>query len=83
MEGSGELRFPIYKELRGVIFLDFGNVFPQIGNLDVGQLKYAAGAGLRYQTPIGPVGIDVGVPLNPIDRGSDKVQVHFTIGQAF
>lgn len=83
VEGSGELRFPIYKELRGVVFLDFGNVYPQIGNLDLGQLKYAAGAGLRYQTPIGPVGIDVGVPLNPIDPGRDTIQVHFTIGQAF
>ena len=83
LEGSGELRFPIYKELRGVIFLDFGNVYSKIGTIDPGQLKYAAGAGLRYQTPIGPVGIDVGVPLNPIDRGSDTIQVHFTIGQAF
>jgi outer membrane protein assembly complex protein YaeT len=83
LEGSGELRFPIYKELRGVVFLDFGNVYRKIGNLDLGQLKYAAGAGLRYITPIGPVGIDVGVPLNPIDPGSDKIQINFTIGQAF
>jgi len=83
LEGSGELRFPLYKELRGVVFMDFGNVYPRINNLDIGQLKYAAGAGLRYQTPIGPVGLDVGVPLNPIDPGSDKFQIHFTIGQAF
>lgn len=83
LEGSGELRFPIYKELRGVVFLDFGNVYPKIDNLDPGQLKYSAGAGLRYQTPIGPVGIDVGVPLNPINRRDDKFQIHFTIGQAF
>jgi len=83
MEGSSELRFPIYKELRGVVFLDFGNVYPKIDNLDPGQLKYAAGAGLRYRTPIGPVGLDLGIPLNPIDPGSDKIQIHFTIGQAF
>ncbi|MFZ5451955.1 MAG: autotransporter assembly complex protein TamA [Thermodesulfobacteriota bacterium] len=83
MEGSGELRFPIYKELRGVAFLDFGNVYPKIHNLDPGQFKYAAGAGLRYRTPIGPVGIDLAFPLNPIDPGSDKFQIHFTIGQAF
>lgn len=83
LEGSGELRFPIYKELHAVVFLDFGNVYPQIGSLDVGQLKYAAGAGLRYQTPIGPVGIDVGVPLNPINPRSDGVQINFSIGQAF
>lgn len=83
MEGSGELRFPIYKELHGVAFLDFGNVYAKIHNLDPGQFKYAAGAGLRYRTPIGPVGIDLAFPLNPIDRSSDKWQLHFTIGQAF
>ena len=80
---SGELRFPIYKKLLGVAFLDFGNVYPKIHNLDPGQFKYAAGAGLRYRTPIGPVGIDLAFPLNPIDPSSDKWQVHFTIGQAF
>jgi outer membrane protein insertion porin family len=83
LEGSGELRFPIYKELHAVVFMDFGNVYPNIGNLDLGQLKYAAGAGLRYRTPIGPVGIDIGVPLNPINPRSDGVQINFTIGQAF
>ncbi len=83
LEGSVELRFPIYKDFRGVAFLDAGNVYPVIGDLDVGQLKYAAGVGVRYLTPIGPVGVDVGFPLNPIDPKQDHFRVNFSIGQAF
>jgi outer membrane protein assembly complex protein YaeT len=82
-EGSLELRIPIYREFRAVTFLDFGNVFVKIPNIDLGQLKYSAGFGLRYMTPIGPIGIDIGVPLNPINPQKDNYRIHFTIGQAF
>jgi outer membrane translocation and assembly module TamA len=52
-------------------------------NFDLGQLKYSAGLGLRYMTPIGPLGVDVGIPTNPINGHKDNFAVHFTIGQAF
>lgn len=83
LEGSVEARIPVYKELRAVAFLDFGNVFFTVRDLDVGQLKYSSGLGLRYHTFIGPIGLDLGIPLNPIDPGRDKYRFHFTIGQAF
>ncbi|MBM4273734.1 MAG: hypothetical protein FJ134_04615 [Deltaproteobacteria bacterium] len=84
LEGSLEARIPIYKEFRAVAFLDYGNVFLKVRDLDVGQLKYSSGVGLRYHTPIGPIGVDVGFPLNPINRRQDdKYRFHFTIGQAF
>lgn len=83
LEGSLEARIPIYKEFRAVAFLDFGNVYLQLNQIDVGQLKYSSGVGLRYQTSIGPIGVDVGFPLNPIDPSRDKYRFHFTIGQTF
>lgn len=83
LEGSLETRIPIYKEFRAVAFLDFGNVYLQLNQIDVGQLKYSSGVGLRYQTSIGPIGVDVGFPLNPIDPSRDKYRFHFTIGQTF
>jgi outer membrane translocation and assembly module TamA len=83
IEGSLEARIPIYKEFRAVAFLDFGNVYLDIKDIDVGQLKYSSGVGLRYQTIIGPIGVDLGFPLNPIDPSRDKYRFHFTIGQAF
>ena len=84
LEGSVEARIPIYKEFRAVAFLDFGNVFFKVKDMDIGQLKYSSGFGLRYHTPIGPIGVDIGFPLNPINRRQDdSYRVHFTIGQAF
>jgi outer membrane translocation and assembly module TamA len=83
MDGSLEARIPIYKEIRGVAFMDFGNVFFNIPDFNLGQLKYAAGVGLRYMTPIGPVGIDIGFPLNPISEHKDNYHINFSIGQAF
>jgi outer membrane protein assembly complex protein YaeT len=83
MEGSVEARIPIYKEFRGVAFLDFGNVFFKVRDIDLGQLKYSSGVGLRYQTFVGAIGIDIGFPLNPIDPHKDDYHVHFTIGQTF
>ncbi|MFZ5450574.1 MAG: BamA/TamA family outer membrane protein [Thermodesulfobacteriota bacterium] len=83
LEGSVEARIPIYKELRAVAFLDFGNVYLHVRDLDVGQLKYASGFGLRYHTFIGPIGLDLGFPLNPINPSQDRYRFHFTIGQAF
>jgi outer membrane protein insertion porin family len=84
LEGSLETRIPIYKEFRAVAFLDFGNVFLKPQDTDVGQLKYSSGFGLRYQTFFGPLGIDFGFPLNPINRRQDPgYRIHFTIGQAF
>ena len=83
LEGSIEARIPIYKELRAVAFLDFGNVYFKVRDLDLGQLKYASGFGLRYHTFIGPIGVDLGFPLNPINPSQDTYRFHFTIGQAF
>ncbi len=78
-----ELRFPLLGDFGGVTFLDAGNVFYKLKNTDLGQIKYGAGFGLRYQTPIGPLGVELALPLNPINRRSDTYQVLFNIGHSF
>ncbi len=83
LEASAELRFPVYKDLRGVAFVDAGNVYPTIADLDPGNLNYGTGFGLRYKTPIGPVGVDIAFPLNRIQQKQASFQVYFTIGQTF
>jgi outer membrane protein assembly complex protein YaeT len=83
LEGSLEFRIPLYKELRAVTFLDFGNVYLKIKDIDAGQLKYSSGVGLRYHTFFGPIGVDVGFPINPIDPHKDRYRFHFTIGHSF
>ncbi len=84
LEGNVEVRFPLYKEFQGVAFFDFGNVYFKVRDVDPGQFKYASGIGLRYLTPIGPIGLDLGFPLNRINPREDPpVRLLFTIGQQF
>jgi outer membrane protein assembly factor BamA len=87
---STELRAVLRGKLGGVVFLDAGNVWRDLRELNLGDVRYAAGAGLRYQTPVGPIRLDFGQQLNHIDgllvNGSPEVRhwrVHFSIGQAF
>ena len=86
MEFSIEGRFPlpIYEKIGGVIFIDAGNVFPRIHNLDLGQLKYSPGFGVRYLSPIGAIGVDIAFPTNRINYQQDSpYQIHFTVGYGF
>jgi outer membrane translocation and assembly module TamA len=83
VEGNLQGRVPVYKQFRAVGFMDFGNVYFTAADIDLGQLKYAAGFGFTYVTPIGPVGIYFAWPLNPIDPSVDTFRVHFTIGPSF
>lgn len=80
--GSFEVRFPIYGNFGGVAFFDYGNVFSNEWEFPLDELKYAPGAGLRYDTLIGPVRFDVGYALNP-EPGIRRVQFFISIGQAF
>lgn len=80
--GSFEVRYPILGDFGGVVFFDYGNVYTEEWNYDLSRLKYAPGAGLRYDTLIGPVRFDVGYALNP-EPGIRRIQFFISIGQAF
>jgi outer membrane translocation and assembly module TamA len=87
---SEELRASLRGNLGAVVFLDAGNAWARAGAFDLGDLRYAVGPGLRYQTPIGPIRFDFGWQLNPIPNllvnGQEtdrRWRIHFSIGQAF
>lgn len=87
---SSEVRAIVRGSLGAVLFVDGGNVWREEWSIDPGDLRYAVGAGLRYQTAVGPIRLDVGRQLNPIDglivNGAPqkrKYRIHFSIGQAF
>jgi outer membrane protein insertion porin family/translocation and assembly module TamA len=87
---SEEARFGLSGKLSGVVFLDAGNVWADDWTFDFGELRYAVGPGLRYQTPVGPVRLDVGYQLNPIDGllvdgepQARRWRLHVSIGQAY
>ncbi len=77
-----EYTFPIYGELQGALFFDSGDLLPTSEEPGVDDMRYALGAGLRYQLPIGPIRLDYG--WNP-DRqpGEDFGAFHFSFGFAF
>lgn len=77
-----ELRWRAFGDFGIVPFVDAGQVYDQeLPSLD-GDLQWAAGLGLRYFTPIGPIRADIAFPLNPRDS-DDVFQVYFSLGQAF
>ena len=82
LEGSAELRFPLFGNFRGVAFVDAGNVWLDRGDVSLSELRYTPGVGVRYATPIGPVRFDVGFKTNGDDPGPGMV-LHFSIGNAF
>jgi outer membrane protein insertion porin family/translocation and assembly module TamA len=80
--GSLEIRFPIYKDFGGVVFLDYGNVYQKEFDFKLDEIKYAIGTGLRYNTLVGPLRVDLGYTLNP-EPGIGRFQLFLSIGQAF
>lgn len=79
VESSVELRYPLWRLLSGVLFVDAGNVWPRIG-LRLSGLEYALGCGLRFKTAVGPIRLDVAKPVSDKDL---PFQFHISIGQAF
>jgi outer membrane protein assembly factor BamA len=82
LEGSLELRRPLWQALGGALFLDFGQVSTRRVRVPVSDLRFSAGFGLSYQTPVGPLRIDVGFPFRP-PRGDSAFQIHFSVGAFF
>ena len=53
-----------------------------LSDIDLGNLRYTAGFGLRYRTAFGPIRVDWAFKLNRRDDES-RSRVHLTIGHAF
>ena len=77
-----EFRFPIWRFLRGVVFVDAGNVVSTASELLPLRLRWVSGAGIRIDTPIGPFRLEYGWKL---DREPDESpgEWNLSIGQAF
>jgi outer membrane protein assembly factor BamA len=82
LEGSLELRRPIWGDLGGAVFLDFGQVAQRPFDARVADLYFSSGFGLSYNTPVGPVRLDIGFPFQR-PRNDRPWQIHFSIGAFF
>ena len=84
---NAELRADVIGGIGAVGFLDAGNVFPRATDLDLGQLRVAAGVGVRYQSPVGPIRVDLGFKLDRRELAPGRLErrsvLHISLGQAF
>jgi outer membrane protein assembly complex protein YaeT len=84
---NGELRATLIGSFGAVAFIDSGNVFLRATDLDLGQLRAAAGVGIRYQSPVGPIRIDLGFKLDRRELSPGRLErrsvLHISLGQAF
>jgi translocation and assembly module TamA len=80
---STELRIKITEKMGLVTFIDggsaFESAFPDFGE----TLQWGGGLGFRYFTAIGPLRLDVGIPINRRPDIDDHFQIYVSIGQAF
>jgi outer membrane protein insertion porin family len=76
---------PSWKELRLASFFDLGNVYASVNDFRPFDLRGAAGAGIRYRTPLGPVRLEIAWKLWGMDEQDKKGKplVFLTIGNVF
>lgn len=76
-----ETRWRITEDIGIVPFVDGGGAFE--GSIpDFNDLRFAAGLGLRYYTPIGPLRLDIATPLDR-RKGENLIEFYISLGQAF
>ena len=82
--GSVEYTVPIIEIIKGAVFFDTGNVWDKVRNYGTGGLKSGTGVGLRVKTPIGPIKLDYGIPLNTEPGQSKKSgKFYFSVSRGF
>ena len=72
--GSIEFDQRVFDNWSVAAFVDTGNAFDSFKDL---SLKTGVGAGIRWYSPLGPIRLDVGVPL---DDAPDSFRIHITLG---
>jgi outer membrane protein insertion porin family len=83
--GNFEVKFPLLPEygIKGVSFFDYGNAWS--GNKIMPRdILMSYGAGIRWASPMGPLRLEYGIPINPrpgIDNKTGRFE--FAIGSLF
>jgi len=83
--GNLEYRFPLVSFLKMAVFYDVGNVWAKSSEIGSGGLKAGFGLGFRIKTPIGPIVLDYGIPLNkePGEDSKGSGRFHFSMSHGF
>lgn len=82
--GNIELTFPLLADVgvKGVAFFDYGNAFNERDKMFSTMLT-SFGGGIRWASPMGPLRLEYGIPINPRDIDSKSGRFEFSIGSLF
>jgi outer membrane protein insertion porin family len=72
-----EYRFPLAENFQAVLFVDCGQAWDIEESIDIADLKFGRGVGVRFDTPIGPISLDYGINEEGIGK------TYFSIGNTF
>ncbi len=64
-ELSNELRFPVKGAFSAALFCDMSDVSPKQTDIRLDHLHLSCGSGARYDTPVGPIRLDIGYRVQP------------------
>ncbi|HEX7128426.1 MAG TPA: outer membrane protein assembly factor BamA [Thermodesulfobacteriota bacterium] len=83
---NSEILVPLFPDsgagLKALVFFDAGNAFDRGESFSFGDLKKSVGFGFRWLSPLGPIRLEFGYPLD-IEPGDRKETVQFTLGAPF
>lgn len=84
---NAEARVAVWGAMTAVGFVDAGNVFPRASDLDFIDLRPAAGFGVLYRSPVGPIRINLGFNLDRRELVPGRIErasvLHVSFGHAF
>ena len=82
MVGSMEARIDLGHNFELATFYDVGRVTDTFDEIGLDEFRSSVGVGLRYVTPVGPIGFLYGMKL---DRQEDENpgRLHFSVGYTF
>lgn len=83
--GNIEYTYPLFNFLKAAVFCDTGNVWGNLNDIGSGGFKSSVGLGVRIRTPIGPIMLDFGIPLNkePGEDSRKSGRFHFSASHGF
>lgn len=79
---QSELRVPLVGDLQGAVFFDEGGVWFDRVRVNLTELRWAVGVGLRFATPAGALSADLGWNPNP-RQGEYPLEFHLSVGFPF
>jgi len=84
--GTVEYVIPLFFGIKAAVFYDVGQVWgPDLSlgtKIDLSDLRHGVGAGLRWNSPFGPIRVDYGIKLDQ-KKGESFGNFNFSAGSSF